>query len=114
MDITDATIFIGVLVVLAGVLGGGARGAVATRRALAPYLRDRPDLSFGAAGLLLLLLFLWDPIEAAHRFLGIVLIAALALFGVQMLRRQTAAEFPEAHYLGGMGGDAAAGDVEHA
>jgi hypothetical protein len=105
VDIADATIFIGVLVVLAGLLGGGTGGAVATRRALAPYLRDRPDLSFGAVGLALLVLFMWDPIEATHRFLGIVLIAALALFGLQMLRRQTAAEFPEAHYLGGMGAE---------
>ena len=49
VDIAGAMIFIGVLVVLAGLLGGRSRWATATRRSLAPYLRDRPDITFGVA-----------------------------------------------------------------
>ncbi len=99
VDVAVGAIFIGALVVLAGLIAGHARIAVALRRGLAPYLRDRPDLVFGATGVVLLLFFLWGPIEAAHKLVGILLIACLTLLGVELLRRQTAAEFPAAHYL---------------
>ena len=42
------------------------------------------------------LLFIWGPIPAFHRLAGIVVFLALALFGTELLRRQTAAEFPDA------------------
>ncbi|HEY1450443.1 MAG TPA: hypothetical protein VGF47_05770, partial [Solirubrobacteraceae bacterium] len=99
VDVAVGTIFIGALVVLAGLIAGHAKVAVTLRRTLAPYLRDRPDLVFGVAGVLLLLFFLWGPIQAAHKLVGILLIACLTLLGVELLRRQTAAEFPAAHYL---------------
>jgi putative oligomerization/nucleic acid binding protein len=99
LDIAVATIVIGVFVVLAGLLAGRSQLASAIRRSLAPYLRDRPDLAFGTAAVALLLVFVWGPIEATQRLVGIVLIAVLSLFGLEMLRRQTAAEFPAARYL---------------
>jgi hypothetical protein len=102
VDVADALVFIGVVVVLAGLLGGRSRWATATRRALAPYLHDRPDIAFGAVAVALLILFAWGPIDATQKLTGILLITALALFGTQMLRRQTAAEFPDAHHAGGM------------
>jgi hypothetical protein len=102
VDIADALVFIGVVVVLAGLLGGRSRWATATRRALAPYLHDRPDITFGIVAVALLILFAWGPIDATQKLTGILLITVLALFGTQMLRRQTAAEFPDAHYAGGM------------
>jgi hypothetical protein len=102
VDIADAIIFIGVVVVLAGLLGGRSRWATSTRHALAPYLRDRPDITFGVVTVALLILFAWGPIEATQKLTGILLIAVLSLFGTQMLRRQTAGEFPDAHAAGGM------------
>jgi hypothetical protein len=102
VDISGAMIFIGVLVVLAGMLGGPSRWARSTRHALAPYLRDRPDISFGVVVVALLILFVWGPIEATQKLSGILLITVLALFGTQMLRRQTASEFPDAPSAGGM------------
>jgi len=101
-DVAGALVFIGVPVVLAGLLGGRSRWASATRRALAPYLRERPDITFGVAAVALLLLFAWGPIHATQTLIGILLITALSLFGVEMLRRQTAVEFPDAQYVGGM------------
>ncbi len=106
VDVADATIFIGLLVVLAGLIGGGSRWATATRRGLAPYLRERPDITFATAAMALLLLFLLDPIEATHRLTGILLFTAFTLVGVEALRRQTASEFPDAPYVGGMGFEA--------
>jgi hypothetical protein len=100
VDVADALIFVGVIVVLAGMLGGHSRWATSTRRAMAPYLRDRPDITFGAVAVALLILFAWGPIDATQKLLGILLITVLSLFGAQMLRRQTAVEFPDAQPAG--------------
>jgi hypothetical protein len=102
VDVADALIFIGVVVVLAGMLGGRSRWATSTRRTMAPYLRDRPDITFGAVAVALLILFAWGPIDATQKLTGILLITVLSLFGAQMLRRQAAGEFPDAQPAGGM------------
>lgn len=99
VGIAGATIFIGVLGSAAGLLGGRSRWARAARSSLAPYLRDRPALAFGTAAVALLIVFLWGPIAATQKLTGILVITALSLFGVEMLRRQAAAEFPSARYI---------------
>lgn len=96
-DVAWSTVFIGVPVILAGLLAGPTRSATSLRRLMAPYLRDRPDITFGAVALLLLLLFAWGPIVATKTLSGIVIIIVLAVFGVETLRRLTAVEFPDAH-----------------
>ena len=101
VDVAGALIFIGAFVVLAGLLGGASRWARSVRHALAPYLRDRPDIAFGVVVAALLILFVWGPIEATQTLSGILLITVLTLFGTEMLRRQTAVEFPDVH-AGGM------------
>jgi hypothetical protein len=101
-DTAGALIFIGVFIVLAGLLGGASRWAHSLRHALAPWLRDRPDIAFGVVVVALLILFAWGPIEATQQLTGILLITVLALFGAEMLRRQTAVEFPDAHAVAGM------------
>lgn len=103
-DVAWSTVFIGVVVILAGLLGGPTRAATSIRHRLSPYLRDRADLTFGAVGLLLLLLFAWGPIPATRTWLGILIIIVLAFFGAEMLRRATAREFPDAHLRPGMFG----------
>lgn len=96
VDIANATIFVGVPIVLAGMLAGPTKAAIGIRHSLAPSLRDRPALVFGVVGILLAILFAWGPIEAARAWWGILIIIALSFFGAQMLRRQTALEFPDA------------------
>jgi hypothetical protein len=96
-NVAWSTVFIGVVVVLAAMLAGPTRIATWLRHLAAPYMRDRPDVTFGLLGLLLLLLFAWAPIEATKTLTGIVIIVVLAVFGTEMLRRQTALEFPDAH-----------------
>jgi hypothetical protein len=93
-DVAWSTVLIGIPIILAGLLAGPAKSAVALRRLLAPYLRERPDITFGAVGVILLLLFAWGPIVATRTLSGIIVIIALAFFGAEMLRRQTAREFP--------------------
>jgi hypothetical protein len=101
-DVAWSTIFIGIVVILAGLLAGPTRMATSARRLIAPYLRDRADITFGTVGLLLLLLFAWGPIPATRTWLGILIIIVLGFFGAEMLRRQTAREFPDAHLTAGM------------
>jgi hypothetical protein len=47
-------------------------------------------------GLVFLILVLWAPVVAFHKPVGLILLAALMVLGTEMLRRQTALEFPEA------------------
>ncbi len=96
VSVAGAVIFVGVPVILAGMLGGPTRPARSMRHSMAPYLRERPGIAFGAMGLLLVILFAWGPIPATRSWLGILLIIALAMFATEMLRRQTAVEFPDA------------------
>lgn len=93
-DIAWSTIFAGIVIILAGILAGPTPPATAARRFLAPYLRERPDISYGAGALLLALLFLWGPIVATRTFTGVLIITVLAFFGLYLLRRQTILEFP--------------------
>lgn len=103
VEVAGAVVFVGVPVVLAGLLAGPSQPARSLRRGMAPYLRDRPGIAFGAVGLLLVILFAWGPIPATRNWLGILLIIALSMFGTQMLRRETAVEFPDAQPLGSLG-----------
>jgi hypothetical protein len=103
-DIGQALIITGLPVVFAGWLAGGTRPAVAVRRALAPWMNDRPAVIYGAVGALLCLVVLWGPIPATRKVIPVLVITGLALLGVQALRRQTAEEFPDAHAGGGGAG----------
>jgi hypothetical protein len=96
-DVAWSTVLLGIPLILAGVLAGPTRTAVSVRRVAAPYLRDRPDVAFGALGMLLLLLFAWGPIGATRSLSGIAIIVVLAVVGMEALRRQVARELPDAH-----------------
>jgi hypothetical protein len=90
------TVFgLGVIAVLAVWLSGPSASATATRRELAPFL-VRPELAFGVAALLFLLLILWGPTVQTRRLQLVVAGAILLAIGVEILRRQTAREFPNA------------------
>ncbi|MBV8733903.1 MAG: SHOCT domain-containing protein [Solirubrobacterales bacterium] len=95
-QIAAGIIFMGVLLVLAAVFAGPLRPAYATRRAIAPFLRERPVASYAIALGLLALLFIWNPIHATGTPAGIIVFTVVGLFGMFILRRQTAEEFPEA------------------
>ena len=88
-------LIIGVAFVAAGLLAGPARWAVAARRALAPHLRDHPAAVYLVLAVLFLLwLTIMPGITNPGQVLVIVLLAALAVAGTEVLRRQTAHEFP--------------------
>lgn len=86
---------IGLAFVGGGWLVGPGRRAVAVRRFLAPYLRDNPIAVYSVIAALFLLWLAFIPgINNLGQVLVIVLLAVLAVVGVELLRRQTAQEFP--------------------
>src|SRR6185437_985188 len=95
--IAAASVIYGIALVLAAWLAGPTRPAVAVRRALAPSLADRVWTVYGVVAILLLLLILWGPTPAMRTWWGVLIITALVVLGVELLRRHTAREFPDAH-----------------
>ena len=86
---------IGLAFIGGGALAGPGRYAIASRRFLAPSLRDHPVAVYGAVAALFLLWLSFIPgINNLGQVLVIVALAALAVVGVEILRRQTAREFP--------------------
>jgi hypothetical protein len=81
--------------VLGAWLAGPTAWAVATRRNLAPYLRE-PRFAWGALGLVVLGLVAWGPTPAFRQVIGALILIGLLALGLEMLRRQTAREFPDA------------------
>jgi hypothetical protein len=102
VTVAVSAITFGILLVIAAWLAGPSRMASSLRREAAPYLRERPGASYAAVGLLFLILVLWAPVVAFHKPIGLILLAALMVLGTEVLRRQTAAEFPNAGF-GGLG-----------
>jgi hypothetical protein len=66
------------------------------RRVAAPYLRDRPVLTYGLVAVVFLLLLWWGPTLAFREPISLVVIAVLMAVGTESLRRQVAREFPDA------------------
>jgi hypothetical protein len=84
---------LGVIVLFAVWLAGPSRSGLATRRGLAPYLA-RPEIAFGAAAALFLLLLWWSPTVQTTRWPLMLAAAVILALAVEILRRQTAREFP--------------------
>lgn len=95
-DVSGAVILGGAVLVLAAWFGGPARVARAGREAIAPFLREHPVATYAITLGVMALLFIWDPIHATGTPAGILTFTLLALFGTEILIRQTAREFPEA------------------
>ena len=95
-EIAGAFVFVGVPLIVAAWFAGPARLAVRGRRAIAPFLADNPVAVYGIVAAILILIFIWGPIPATHRPAGIIVFTVLAFAGTEVLRRQTAEEFPSA------------------
>jgi hypothetical protein len=95
-DVASGVIFIGILLVAAAWFAGPARPARSSRRAIAPFLREQTVATYGIVVGLLILLFIWNPIPATGKPLGILVFTVLALIGAYILIQQTAVEFPDA------------------
>ncbi len=95
-------VIVGVVTLVGVWLAGPGPRATAARRALAPSLR-RPEVAFGTAAVLYLLLLLWQPTPQFGRWLWVLVFAVLAAIGVEVLRRQAVRDFPDAVAVEGFG-----------
>ena len=88
---------IGIAFIGGGALAGPGRREVAVRRFLAPYLRDHPVAVYAVLAVVFLLWLSFIPgINNLGQVLVIVVLAALAVVGIEILRRQAARDFPPA------------------
>ena len=94
-DIAVILVVYGALVLLATVLAGPNRPAVALRRWLAPTFRHHPIVVWATALAVFLILLAWGPTAGNRALLGVALLAATTAIAIEALRRQTLREFPE-------------------
>ena len=94
-DVAQATVIMGVPVVVAAWLAGPTPPATALRRAAAPWLRTRPAVAYSVLAAVLLLVVAWGPIPATRMVLPVLLMCVLAVSGLAVLRRQVTEEFPD-------------------
>jgi uncharacterized membrane protein len=95
-----AAIINGLLIGVVVLLAGPSRWARRLRREAAPYMRDRPGLTYGVVAAMFLLLVWWGPTPAFRNAWFLLVIAGLLALGTEALRRQTEREFPDAKQLG--------------
>jgi hypothetical protein len=94
-DIAIILVLYGALVLLATVLAGPHRPAVAIRRWLAPAFRQHPIVVWLIALAVFLVLLAWGPTAGDRRLLGVAILAATTAIALEALRRQTLREFPD-------------------
>ena len=95
-DIAQSTILFGLAILLAAAVAGPRRWAVAVRRAMTPWLRDRPGVSCGIVVAVFGLFVLWAPIPALRMPIPALIMLALLFVGLVVVRRQAVEEFPDA------------------
>ena len=88
-------IFVGILFLIAAWLAGPGRRALSARRAIAPGIRNRvwAHVVLALVGLFLLLN---SQVSDFSRFLFVVILVALGATWIELTRRQTMLEFPDA------------------
>ena len=89
-------ILYGLVTVAGALVAGPSRPATELRHVLAPVLNTRPELTWGTAAFVYLLVVLWGGTHALQTWWGILLLGALFAAGIVALRKQTLAEFPAA------------------
>ena len=95
-SIATTVIVYGVLFLIASWLVSSTASGRWARRALAPWLRDHPVWVYSLLVAVALVYFALAPTHALRAALTLVLLTALAIAGLTALRRQAAAEFPDA------------------
>ncbi len=93
-SIATTVIVVGVLFAIAGWLGSPAKSARASRRTMAPILRDYPAYVYTGLAIVVCIYFLGAPTQNLRSFLTTLIIAGMAAFGIHELRKQSAARVP--------------------
>jgi hypothetical protein len=103
-SIATTVIVIGVLFGIAGWLASPTGSARSTRRFLAPTLRQHAAYVYAALAVVVGIYFIQAPTQNLRSFLTTLVIAGLAAFGINELRKQADEEFPDTSYDDVFGG----------
>jgi putative oligomerization/nucleic acid binding protein len=95
-SIATTVIVVGVLFGIAGWLASPTGSARATRRVMAPVLRDYAPYVYAGLAVVVGIYFLSAPTHNLRSFLTTLAVAGLAAFGIRELRKQSNEEFPDA------------------
>lgn len=87
-----ALIVYGLVMLLGALLAGPSAYARRVRGAIAPTLRDRPVVAWGALAGVYLLLVLWGPVPALRNWLGVLILGGLVALGFWAFRRVAVGE----------------------
>jgi Short C-terminal domain len=98
VSIATTVILVGVLAGIAGWLGSPTGSARATRRFMAPALRDYAPFVYTGWVILVCIYFLSSSIQNLRSFLTTLILAGFVAFGIHELRRQSGEEFPDAQF----------------
>jgi hypothetical protein len=102
-SIATTVILVGVLFSAAGWLASPTGSARASRRAIAPALRDYAAYVYTGLAIIVCIYFLSAPTQGLRSFLTTLIVAGMAAFGIHELRKQTAEEYPDASYSDSLG-----------
>jgi hypothetical protein len=95
-DIAVALIVYGLLAIVGSVLAGPSRVGVTVRRWLAPAFQRSVVVVYAVVIAIFLILIAWAPLGSDRGIVGTLVLAALVLWGIELLRRQTLREYPAA------------------
>jgi hypothetical protein len=95
-EIAGAAILIAAVLIVCAWFAGPSRFATPARRWIAPFLRGEPAGVYAIVAAVLLIIFIWQPIPATSKPIGMIVFAVLAAIGAETLRRQVGREFPVA------------------
>ncbi|HET9162385.1 MAG TPA: SHOCT domain-containing protein [Solirubrobacterales bacterium] len=116
VSIATTLIVFGALAGVAGWLGSPTGSARASRRFMAPALRDYVPYVYTALVILVGIYFLSSPTQNLRSFLTTLIVGGAIAFGIHEMRRQSEEEFPDAQFADYFGGakDAVVGAVKNA
>lgn len=93
-DSSRSLLLVGAVILVGAWLAGPGRRATAVRRWLAPQMRERPILVYGAVAIAVLLILTFAPLRENRTFLATLVFLAFLTVGVEVIRRITIREFP--------------------
>lgn len=91
-EVTAVAMTVGALGVLWAWLCGPTRWGTSVRRWLAPTFRDHPIVPYGVFALIALVLIAWGPLGNSQSLVGLGIVIALLVLGIETFRRRVVAE----------------------
>ncbi len=98
VSIATTVIVVGVLFAAAGWLASPHASSRATRKVIAPALRDYVPWVYAGLAILVSFYFLSSSVQSLRAFLTVLIVAAMAAAWIHELRKQCIEEFPDAQF----------------